>query len=167
VSLLSHFHVRHTSESITVKLGIHTAVPQKLKLKVYCKLQSILQPCRISGSCNGDWRSEAFGMWGHVFWNKFALSEQHAATFFRVEAYSEVEDSRFLCNVVEFQPEYMAFFPKWQQSYYMKFWRSIHLHLQKFVCYMHSGFSFPIISVLLKLYQNYLNKPGMVPSGKQ
>ena len=36
MSLLSHFHVRNTSESITVKLGIHTAVPQKLKLKVYC-----------------------------------------------------------------------------------------------------------------------------------
>jgi len=167
VSLLSHFHVRNTSESITANLEIHTALPQKLKLKVHCKLQSILQPCRISGSCNSDWRSLAFGMWGHVFWNKFAVSEQHAATIFRVEVYSEVEDSRFLCNVGEFVPEYMVLFPKWQQSYYMKFWKSINLHLPEFVCYMQNGFSFPIISVLLKLYQNYLNRPGMVASGKQ
>ena len=55
-------------------------------------------------------------MWGHVCWNKFAVSEQHAATIFRVEAYSEVEDSRFLCNVGKFLPEYVVLFPKWQQS---------------------------------------------------
>lgn len=137
-----------------------------MKLKVYCKLQSILQPCRISGSCNGDWRLLAFGMWGHVFLNKFAVSEQHAATIFRVEAYSEVEDGRFLCNVGKFLPEYVALFPKWQQSY-MKFWRSINLHLQKFVCYMQNVFSFPWISLLFEFYQHYLNRQGMVPSGKQ
>lgn len=29
---------------------------------------------------------------------------------------------------------------------------------------MQNGFSFPIISLLLKLYQHYLNRQGMVPS---
>lgn len=130
-------------------------------------IQYILQPCRISGSCNGDWRSLAFGMWGHVFWNKFAVSEQHAATIFRVEAHSEVEDSRLLCNFGECLPEYMALCPKWQQSYYMKFWSSVNLHVQKVVCYIQNGFSFLIISLLLKLYQHHLNRQGVIPSGKQ
>lgn len=48
------------------------------------------------------------------------------------------------------------------ESYYMKFWRSIYLHLQKFVCYMQNGFSFPWISLLLKFYQHYLNRHGTI-----
>jgi len=33
VSLLSHFHVRNTFESITVNPEIHTAVPQKAEIE--------------------------------------------------------------------------------------------------------------------------------------
>jgi len=87
----------------------------------------------MSGSSNGDWRLLAFGMWGHVFWNKLAVSEQHAATIFRVEAYSEVEDSRFLCNFGKFLPEYVALFPKWHSLIIWNF-EDLYIFICKNLC---------------------------------
>ena len=130
-------------------------------------VQSILQTCRISGSCNGDWRSLAFGMWGHVFWNKFAVSEQHAATIFRVEAYSEVEDSRLLCNFWWVPARVHGVVSQMTTVLLYEILKFYKFAFAKVVCYIQNGFSFRIISLLLKLYQHLLNRQGVIPSGKQ
>lgn len=64
-----HIRVRNKSELRYMTLNLrsvwnsyYSSVPKAWNWRFIIRLQSILQPCRISGSCNGDWRLLAFGM---------------------------------------------------------------------------------------------------------